>query len=527
MKGRRRRLAHWQRWWVAVSLISAEAAVRRTAPADRLHCLWALVGDEQKPFAVDLADEVERIRLLWGLHDVQQHVRHWLAALDSPHMATGELADQAKKLERDIEEAAEVLRQVRAGAPIDETALPCTGAPRPADLLAARQRGDVHEVGQRFERRLMSWDTARLAPPTRWTVTAHPHRRYEAEREDGLRVWAWSALPTALESELATWNPRPGPVKVTYSSERPTQLPDQFGATQHEMEHSIPSCHSLDFDVYDAVYHRGPHAARLVQALETLRGTLRHEAVEEFVTDRLAELNAQCPQLPHLELDPVRHEPSHSYTSAVDWVDAATIVRTPDHKAWGTIDRRGPRAGAVWIPEAVHQWLDTEDVAAKLLKSLLGGPVQLHRIPGPAGPLHTLTVDGTHRTHLWRVLGLEKILAYVENVPLPIRLSPLDFATKGAAKEGTDQDEAQAAIWQGLLNKGIVRGTLDMPGFTYSPLELHSVPAVWLLYPPRQAAAYGRRYAELYPGAWEEAGIPAEAFTTAETWTTWAAGDGA
>ncbi|WP_329404350.1 hypothetical protein [Streptomyces melanogenes] len=198
-------------------------------------------------------------------------------------------------------------------------------------------------------------------------------------------------------------------------------------------------------------------------------------------------------------------------------------MRTPDHQAWGTIDRNGERAGAVWIPAALHEWLDTKDVAAKLLMSLLGGSVQLHRIPDPAGPLHTLSVDGTHRTHLWRVLNLEKLLAYVENVPLPIRLSPLDFTIKGSVKEGLDKDEAQAAIWRSLLAKGIVQGAFDTPGFTYLPLELHSAPAVWLFYPPHLAAAYSRRYAELYPGAWEEVGIPAEAFTTAETWTAWAA----
>ncbi|WP_336054314.1 hypothetical protein [Streptomyces sp. CA2R101] len=37
------------------------------------------------------------------------------------------------------------------------------------------------------------------------------------------------------------------------------------------------------------------------------------------------------------------------------------------------------------------------------------------------------------------------------------------------------------------------------------------------------AAAYGRRYAELCPGPWEDVGIPDDAFTSAESWRTWAA----
>ncbi|MEV5240180.1 hypothetical protein AB0K89_13885 [Streptomyces cinnamoneus] len=71
----------------------------------------------------------------------------------------------------------------------------------------------------------------------------------------------------------------------------------------------------------------------------------------------------------------------------------------------------------------------------------------------------------------------------------------------------------------------IVRDTFTTPGSPFSALELHTAPAVWLLHPPAVAAAYGRRYADLYPGAWEETGIPATAFASADSWRTWATSD--
>ena len=45
-------------------------------------------------------------------------------------------------------------------------------------------------------------------------------------------------------------------------------------------------------------------------------------------------------------------------------------------------------------------------------------------------------------------------------------------------------------------------------------MEIHAIPAVWLLYPPHLTSAYGRRYAELYLEAWENARIPETALAS-------------
>jgi hypothetical protein len=174
----------------------------------------------------------------------------------------------------------------------------------------------------------------------------------------------------------------------------------------------------------------------------------------------------------------------------------------------------------VWIPKAIRQWLTTDDVPDLLRKAMTAGsPVQLHRLPGPAGPLHTQYTDGTHRTRLFRILEPPAIFAYVNGPNLPTRLTPADVcgadADSGALQEVAD-------TWAGLHERGILRGTLHLPGWRGCQLDLTSVPAIWLLYPPRLAAAYGRRYAEIYPGAWEHVGIPRTAFGSSDGWLAWA-----
>ncbi|MFI1524603.1 hypothetical protein [Kitasatospora cineracea] len=130
-------------------------------------------------------------------------------------------------------------------------------------------------------------------------------------------------------------------------------------------------------------------------------------------------------------------------------------------------------------------------------------------------------MDGTHRLHLWRMLDLPSLYAWVESTALPRQLMPYAVCGDDA---GRDAPEQVARIWVGLHDKGLLHGRLSHPGEPFGMLELHAVPALWLLYPFALATAYGSRYAEVYPEAWERAGIPADVFTTAESWTRWAAG---
>ncbi|MER5549974.1 hypothetical protein ABT072_48215 [Streptomyces sp. NPDC002589] len=472
------------------------------------------------PIRAGVDEEGRYLEALRRLSFIQKYVRKWLQALGSERLDTAELVLQTQQAEQSITDAFDVLAQIHHNEPLDRSVLPSHRAPTLAELITARERGDVHAEEDRFVERLSVLEAiANEGETTVWCVRAGEHRLYEARNSAGRTVWAWSAMPAAMESELViAWNDRPGPLKVTYQPERPTRLPDQLGPTPQEIEY-FPNAHTIDLDVERSIYREGDVAQSVADALAHLRDNLAHEDVQAFVDARAEYLNQHEPQLPALDVHLDRHRFAHTYSASLAWVDPATIVRTPDHEAWGTINRAEPRSGKTWIPAAIREWLDTDPAQAPqhLERCMLGDVVQLEQIPGPAGPLHTLQVDGTHRTHLWRVLALPKIFAWVENVPLPTVVNPLDIETNTVR-----EDALRAAVWRGLLDKGIVRGTLQTPGSDLSPLCLEYVPALWLLYPPELAAAYSRRYATLYPGAWSRLGIPEDTFTSASAWVTWA-----
>ncbi|MET9403151.1 hypothetical protein [Kitasatospora sp. NPDC002965] len=126
-------------------------------------------------------------------------------------------------------------------------------------------------------------------------------------------------------------------------------------------------------------------------------------------------------------------EEAHVLAGGYTWVDPKSVVRTADPVAWGTIARDGERAGLIWIPNAIREWLACGVVPALLREAMIGSaPVQLRRLDGPAGPLHTSHMDGTHRLHLWRVLNLPGLYAWVEAAALPRRLTPNAVCGDGA-----------------------------------------------------------------------------------------------
>ncbi|KOU56709.1 hypothetical protein ADK55_12920 [Streptomyces sp. WM4235] len=478
---------------------------------------WA----EQTPLDPAVEDESSRLRALCNLRVLQDYVHRWLVALDSEHVDTTGLAAGARDVTVRLDETTSVLREVLVGLPVDRAGLPGDRAPTVADLVAARTRGDVRAAEADFEQRLAATRT-QLSARMGWTVTVNADRGFDARSDQGIRVRARSVLPAAFESQLTGWTVPPPWPDVHYQGGRPTRLPAQLDLTFREMQ-LAPSAWDLDdFERHDAEYAAGPHADQVAGLLQGLRERLAPEDVPAFFADRCAALNTTAAQLPELLPDPDGLEEPHTYAGARTWVDPATIVRTPDHVAWGTINRDGDRAGAVWIPNAIRQWLTCDDVPGLLREAMTGGsPVQLHRVAGPAGPLHTMITDGTHRAHLWRILDLPRLFAYVDGTVMPRRLTPSTVCGDGAQPDAPDQ---VAAVWAGLHAKGILRGRLPHPGSGYGELTLHSVPALWLLYPPALAVAYGQRYSEIYPGAWEGAGIPADVFTSQASWVAWATG---
>ncbi|MHC3392245.1 zinc finger domain-containing protein [Streptomyces lavendulocolor] len=521
------RMPHWRRWRLARGAAAVEDWLAQAGDFERLlHTVDIVVASGADPgmrneLRVPSVDADGRLRALHNLRALQGYVSRWLTALDSEHLDTAELVAGARRVTGDLDDAAAVLREIRAGLPVDRDALPGDRPPSVAELVAARTRGEILAAESAFVQRLAS-ARERLPATTRWTVAVGPSRAFEALSEQGVRVRAQAVLPAAFEAELAQWSCPPSVPEVCYPDGRPSLLPAQLALT-HEERQLAPS--PWDPELIDLAYDdygRGGHADLVAAGLHELRERLAPADVTAFFAERCVALNTAAAQLPDLMPDPDGlEEELHVLAGGYIWVDPATVVRTADSEAWGTIARDGERAGSVWIPNAIREWLACDDVPALLRESMIGSaPVQLRRLAGPAGPLHTSHMDGTHRLHLWRVLGLRRLYAWVEATVLPRQLTPYAVCGDDAAR---DAPQLTSQVWAGLHSKGILRGHLTHPGKPYTTLDLDAVPALWLLYPPALAVVYSRRYAEVYPGAWERAGIPADAFASEESWIGWAA----
>ncbi len=262
--------------------------------------------------------------------------------------------------------------------------------------------------------------------------------------------------------------------------------------------------------------------AEIVAEIDSLRRSVPRDRIAEEVAARAARLQAEEPQLPDL------FAPSDSWacTRAVEWVRTRAVVRTPD-EVWGQFDRDrsdDPDRGEVWLPERTAELLAVgyADVPAYLTRHFgahsESGAVQLLRIPGPAGPLYTVGA-GSHRAHLCRILGLPWMFSVTTMVSLPRRIETTAVTPTEHGPEGCRET---AALWRGLLARGLVKGELIT---RYSDwvveLRIEYALAPWLLLPADRATAYNQRYELLHPGALADAGIPDTAMRSPEAWRSW------
>jgi hypothetical protein len=147
-------------------------------------------------------------------------------------------------------------------------------------------------------------------------------------------------------------------------------------------------------------------------------------------------------------------------------------------------------------------------------------PVDLTRVPGPAGPLYEIGGNGMHRMHTGRLTGFALLWATVDQFTLPTSISWAGVADPGKALTDKARDTI-VCCWRGALQHGLIDGDLDA---TQGKLHLTWALAPWLLSRPDVATAWARTYERAYPGTLAGSGIPPGAWQTPGHWKEWLAG---
>lgn len=298
----------------------------------------------------------------------------------------------------------------------------------------------------------------------------------------------------------------------------------QAGKLEHDAE---------DWDEWFEAVAEGYERETLREALSQLRTRIPAEPSEviEWLGEHTGRVNASAPQVDEVAVfeghGSVQYEPSSepdSGSECLRWVDPRTIVSTPDRR-WGEFDRMEPRrrslTGFCETLRAADTAATLEDWIDDFTLGRLRQPVRLTRVEGPAGPVHMLRADGTHRAHFARVFGLP-LLALVRTSALPRPLYVIDHPDI----PGVDRFGRWGALWGGLRAHGLleVEGDPEPAWFTtWTPARLC---AEWMLLPPSAAVEVNRAYERVYPGELEKAtGLPAPVLFDVQGWTRTMVGD--
>ncbi|MFC4898682.1 hypothetical protein ACFQVD_30325 [Streptosporangium amethystogenes subsp. fukuiense] len=422
-------------------------------------------------------------------------------------------------------EAREAIQDLRSGAvhpPRADLARPTLKEFRRwQDLMLNDEMADH---AQRQERLAQERQSPHLAP-VRWRISTYePNGYFEAHCTDAdtqSALYGWAPVPAAAPSLLRGWSvPAARPMEVIWECTPQTprwQLPLRGhgpGHRGHLPEHRRqPSVSLTDAWQATAEAHEARFAAMMKQVQEHWPADA---SITENLTQRADHLNATEPLAPDLEIHSTVHREGEDLdlgeTVTAGWIDPAAVAATGARRLWNDFTTHRPTT----VPAMAAAMLSGSLEQALTVWSLCRDPVCVYRIPGPAGPLYQLGVNGTHRLHAARLLGMPALWAEITHEALPVQVNARRLAEYGHVPQ-------LLTCWRGLLAAGLATGTLqedtDLPGM--SCLRLDSVVAPWLLIRPDHAVAWAAIYDRTYPGALEEQGIPATAWRTGQSWFEW------
>lgn len=369
-------------------------------------------------------------------------------------------------------------------------------------------RGDVASIAADiYEGLLRRWavrDQHVGGHPRRaWTVTSGPGQGFRARDETGQEAAGIALSSEAVVEVLAGLSRPPGvrPV-VRWTGELPS-APDSCALRWQD--HQSPDGAMGDFLKADP-----SELTQLAQHLLQIREDWASAMLPARIKSRAAILNKTHPLVSEGLLQPQDDEPLGQVT-AYGWIDPATVV-AGNAQTWNDFADHRPDQVRMIIDKLLT---DPDPAAAARFVLAHDGIAQVQRVNGPVGPLHAVTVNGTHRTHALRILEAPLMAAEITVDPLPLHLTGFDVQDP----EATAYEDV-TALWRGLLTRGLIAGVVS--GHDEFPhLELHHTSAAWMLLTADRAAAVSRAYERIYPGALAGLGIPGQAISTGRSWRNW------
>lgn len=342
-----------------------------------------------------------------------------------------------------------------------------------------------------------------------WTVThcAEGHG-FKARSKDG-RTAAGAALSVQDVHDLLATLSDPPDLPVQMNWKGPVPVPSvEFGEASRRLSYAgqLP-------DMEEFLQDSPAQHARINSVTRDIRRFWDLDTLPERIAERADELNRTHPLLGRSmsRFVPYSRGDSRGFVRVLGWIDPESVVGGGADE-WNDFGDHRPEM----VSLIIEKILRAEDPASALCEILSDdGIAHVEQVHGPAGPIHQVTVNGNHRTHALRILGIPLMAAEITPVVLPLRLSEYDV--HHSSPEPFSPIEP---LWRALIERDLLVGDIR-PGPVGSVLEPHYVPIPWVLLHPDQAAAVSAAYDHVYPGALASCDIPPRAMTSGKAWRNW------
>jgi hypothetical protein len=386
-------------------------------------------------------------------------------------------------------------------------------APDPDDTTVAapgnawtdlNPRDDAARLAGLYERLTRSHQVrGRLLPPsqTRWQVTSEFPQAFIAHDGDGRPAAGRGRTVEAVTELLAGLSTPPGvpPVLHWTGASVGTWVADRLPYDQPGYE--LPGLYTL-------LQASTRQRQELATALREARSAWDLDRLNEQIQVRAEHLNRTHPLTSVSDFVPQArwwHGEDLGNVETYGWIDPATVIGG-NAASWNDFADHRPQM----VRLIIQKLLTAEDVDTAACEVLSDDSIVfVDQAHGPAGPIHQVTVNGTHRTHALRLLGAPLLAARIAVTPLPTRLH--EGSLRGPTAISAE------LIWRGLIDRGLLYGDI-IHGTHATVLEPHHVAATWLLCPPHEAAAISAAYQRIYPGSLD---IPPAALEDGNSWCQW------